>query len=269
LIVETKPRSIFRSAPLLLLAGAALATGLSRPAAADWLVTREGARVETHGPWQVKGKLVVFTAADGTLSSLRASLVDLDASQRATADKQKMVEEDIVAKPAERKRPMRSLTDKDFPHSGADRPAEPGKAEGKGDGKGDIKSDVKTEGAKGAKSETTINKGKSSPVVVGSWQKVERDQKDGIELFGELKNESGDIASQVVLTVTLVDETGGVLATGEAILTASSIEPHSATNFRAVFPSVYTFASAKFDIRSAPLRLQAVPEPLDKGKSQS
>ncbi len=266
--METKPRSIFRSAPLLLLAGAALATGLSRPAAADWLVTREGARVETHGPWQVKGKLVVFTAPDGTLSSLRASLVDLDASQRATADKQKMVEEDIAVKPAERKKPMRSITDKDFPRSGADRPVEPGKADSKGD-KGDLKSDAKTEGTKGAKSETTVNKGKSSPVVVGSWQKVERDQKDGIELFGELKNESGDIASQVVLTVTLVDEAGGVLATGEAILTANSIEPHSATNFRAVFPSVYTFASAKFDIRSAPLRLQAVPEPTDKGKSQS
>jgi len=56
-------------------------------ARADWLVTREGGRVETKGPWQVKGKLVVFTrAADSGLASLRASEVDLEASAKATAD---------------------------------------------------------------------------------------------------------------------------------------------------------------------------------------
>ncbi|HEV7516063.1 MAG TPA: FxLYD domain-containing protein, partial [Thermoanaerobaculia bacterium] len=128
----------------------------------------------------------------------------------------------------------------------------------------DAKADAAT---KNAKSEIAVNKGKSSPVVVGSWQKVERDQKDGIELFGDLKNESAEIASQVALIVTLLDETGNAVATGEATLTANAIEPHSATNFRAVFPGVYTFASARFDIRSAPLKLQVVAPPADKGKS--
>jgi len=41
----------------------ALVLALALPAAAraDWLVTTEGGRVETRGPWEVKGKLVVFT----------------------------------------------------------------------------------------------------------------------------------------------------------------------------------------------------------------
>jgi hypothetical protein len=67
---------------LLALGGAA-----ARPAHADWLVTRDGGRVETRGPWQLKGKLLVFTRADdGSLSSLRAADVDLGASASVTAD---------------------------------------------------------------------------------------------------------------------------------------------------------------------------------------
>lgn len=264
---ETRARSILRGAPLLLLAGAALSTALPRPAAADWLITREGARVETHGPWQVKGKVVVFTSADGTLSSLRVAQVDLDASKKATTDKQKMVEEDISTKPAEKRKSVRSITDKDVTH-----PTEPAADGAAGappqDGKdGKDAKDAKDADAKGAKSDTKVNRGQSSPVVVGSWQKVERDQKDGIELFGTLKNESSDIASQVVLAVTLLDEAGGVVGTTEAILTANAIEPGSATNFRAIFSGVYTFASAKFDVKSAPLKLQAVAPPPEKSKS--
>jgi hypothetical protein len=245
LIVEKTAASLFRSAPLLLLV-VGLSAGLARPAAADWLVTQEGARVETRGPWQVKGKLVVFTAADGALSSLRLSLVDLDASRMATADRQKMVEEDIQQKP-EKKKSVRSITDKDVTHPGTEAAADDAASPKPEDGK--------------AMDGTLVNKGKSSPVVVGSWQKLDRDQKDGIELFGELKNESAEIASQVGLTVKLLDETGAVVATTEAILNANAIEPGSATNFRAIFQGVYTFASAKFEIRSAPLKLQSAEPP--------
>ena len=251
-----KAGSLFRSAPLLLLMGgalAALAPGVARPAGADWLVTREGARFETHGPWEVKDKLVVFTSPDGSLYSIQLTAVDLDASKKATAEKHKMVEEDIPQKP-EKKKSVRSITDKDVAHPGAGAAAD--------DAAG--AAGAKPEDAKAAdkgKSDTLVNKGKSSPVVVGSWQKLDRDQKDGIELFGELKNESAEIASQVGLTVKLLDETGAVIATTEAILNANAIEPGSATNFRAIFQGVFTFASAKFEIRSAPLRLQSAEPP--------
>lgn len=52
---------------------------------ADILVTREGDRIETDGPWKVNGRQVVFTAANGRLSSMRLSQVDLEASEEATA----------------------------------------------------------------------------------------------------------------------------------------------------------------------------------------
>jgi hypothetical protein len=267
LILKTT-RAIFGPAPLLLLAGAALLAGLPRPAAADWLLTREGAKVETRGAWVVKGKLVVFTAADGTLSSLRVDQVDLDATRKAVLDKQKMVEEDI-ARPAEKKKSVRSITDKDVSHPGEAAEAKTDDAKA-ADGTAPV-------GAPGAPANParpkadapTVNRGAKSPVVVGSWQKLDRAEKDGIELFGDLKNEASEIASVVGLTVTLQDEAGNKVASTEAVLTANAIEPKGATNFRAIFPGVYTFASARFDIRSAPLRLQqAEPKPATAEKNK-
>jgi hypothetical protein len=251
---------------LLSLAGTVLAlvsAGSAAPAAADWLVTSEGARVETHGPWQVKGKVVVFTSADGTLSSLRLSQVDLAASKHATEDKQKMVEEDISVRTAERKKPVRSITDKDVTHGGpgeaAAKAAEAKAAAGKADGRTDGKTD-----AKGGKPEPPpAAAGRTNPLIVGSWQKLDRREKDGIELFGDLRNAGSDIAAQVGLTVSLFDETGKQIATAEAVLTGTAIEPRSSTNFRAIFPGVFTFASAKFEPRSAQLQMQAA-EPTKK-----
>lgn len=52
---------------------------------ADWLVTREGQRIRTEGPWKVKGRMVVFTSDRGTLSSIRLDEVDLEASEQETA----------------------------------------------------------------------------------------------------------------------------------------------------------------------------------------
>ncbi len=57
---------------------------LSAPvASADVLVTKEGARVETQGPWEVRGRQVIFTTPKGVLSSMRLAEVDLEASARA------------------------------------------------------------------------------------------------------------------------------------------------------------------------------------------
>ena len=53
-------------------------------AAADVLVTRDGARIATKGAWEVKGNQVLFHQPNGTLSALRLADVDLDASTAAT-----------------------------------------------------------------------------------------------------------------------------------------------------------------------------------------
>src|SRR3954466_7306493 len=82
-------------------------------AGAGWRVTRDGGRVETKGPWQMKGKLVVFTRADdGALASLRASEVDLDASTKATADAK--VQAAAPPPPVAPQKKLAVLTDKDF-----------------------------------------------------------------------------------------------------------------------------------------------------------
>lgn len=57
---------------------------LAQPADADILVLRDGHRLETDGPWEVRGGQVVFRTPHGVLSSLRLDEVDLEASRRAT-----------------------------------------------------------------------------------------------------------------------------------------------------------------------------------------
>ena len=59
---------------LLLLAGAT-------PARADWLVFIGGGVQETKGPFEVRGRVVVFHAPGGGLQSVRADQIDLPASQ--------------------------------------------------------------------------------------------------------------------------------------------------------------------------------------------
>jgi hypothetical protein len=240
------PRAALRSTALVLAVGISLLPAAVHRAAADWLVTSEGGRVETRGPWEVKGKLVVFTAADGTLSSLRATQVDLDASRRATAEsKQALADAEKAPPPAPRKS-VRSITDKDVGHPASDA-AKPG----------DSATVATAADAKaGAKPADAAGK---SPVSVGNWQKADRTEKDGIELFGSLNNDSGDIQTDVGLTVTLYDDGEGLLGTAEAAVTPSTMTAHGATNFRVAFPGIYTFARAKFDIRSAGLALSPAP----------
>lgn len=64
----------------------ALCAAAAAPAAADWLVLKNGARVETLGPWTEKGKQIVYTTvAEKRLVSIRVSDVDLEASREASA----------------------------------------------------------------------------------------------------------------------------------------------------------------------------------------
>lgn len=55
-----------------------LALAIMSPAVhADWLVTQDDSRLETQGEWRVEGRRVIFTLANGTLSAMRLSEVDL------------------------------------------------------------------------------------------------------------------------------------------------------------------------------------------------
>ncbi len=90
----------------------------SLPAAAEWLVTRDGHRIETDGPWQVKGRVVVYTDAKGTLSSIRLDEIDLEASEAAgeeTPEAPAEPREAETKEPEERQKPVLVLTNDDIP----------------------------------------------------------------------------------------------------------------------------------------------------------
>ena len=105
----------------------ALTLTVSLPASAEWLITHDGHRIETDGPWKVKGRLVVYTDAKGTLSSIRLDEIDLEASETAS---QEPAEEPAESREDEskperepRKRPVLVLTDGDIPEATTDGPA--------------------------------------------------------------------------------------------------------------------------------------------------
>jgi hypothetical protein len=226
--------------PFAVLILAAL-VGAAGPAAADWLVTTEGAKVETQGVWTVKGKLVVFKTTDGKLSSLRLSDVDLDASRNAT-------EEAVAAsaqagaepeKPVERKKSVRVITDKDVRQ--APPPGSPGAA-GTADGQ--------TGAATGP------------GVVIDTW-KQDRDSEDGhVVINGSLQNSSGATATELQLKVMLYDESNTLIATSQAALGAAALPPGEKITFRADFPDYFSFATLKFEPTSKRLVTRAPNQPI-------
>ncbi len=93
----------------LFLAWTAMAWMLAGVAHADWLVTRDGERIETRGAWEVRGRVVVFTNHGGALSSIRLDEVDLEASRAATEEP-----EQAAAQPAApARKPVMTLTTRD------------------------------------------------------------------------------------------------------------------------------------------------------------
>jgi len=219
--------------------GAVVAAALlAAPAAADWLVTRDGGRVETRGPWKTKGKLVVFTRADGQLSSLRLTDVDLAASERVTAEaaaKAKQASEVKPAPPPEKKEARWVMTDKDF------HPAAPPAA--------------KDEESKPAAEDTDAAGRPKLAVVLENWDR--KSLQDGLEITGTLRNPGNELAADIGVTVRLFDDTGALVATGEGRIPVPALGPGEAAIFRATFPGVFTFAEAKFDTRGYGLRIKA------------
>lgn len=215
---------------------------LAAPAAADWLKTREGALVETRGGWKVKGSTVVFTAANGTLSSLRLSEVDLDASAVVTFESRERDEqtEEVVAPRVEAARePVLVLTNKDIPRAGT------------------VFEDA---GAGEDETETgTSGKGTSEPVTVISWRPVDSEGAEGLELHGTLQNQGEHIASNIRLMVHLHDAGGQLLGSSYAFLEDSSLAPTSSVKFRALFPDVTESpVTPEFEVKSTAIQLEAV-----------
>lgn len=186
------------------------------PLFAEWLVTVEGGRVETQGPWRVEGEKVYFTLKNGTLSVLRKREVDLDASAVATAEAKKKTEP-AEAPPAPSKtkaKPMLVLTDEDIPRA------------------------VElTEAAALATSDGAEAKEAASKVVVDSWKVVEKGS--GIEVIGILRNSSEALEAQIEVEVKLKDM-AGTDHTAKAFLRQGSLSGGRSTSFRAKMGEIFT-----------------------------
>lgn len=223
---------------------AALAAAV--PAAADWLVMRDGSRVESKGAWEVRGALVVLTLKNGALSSVRTKDVDLDASKAATEAAARPPEPVAPAKPAEPKKAVLTVTDADIGHVDAV-PAPPPAAPAAGAAAG---------AAAPAKPAEPAER-----LVVAEWHQDLDASTGGATLVGQLNNVSVDLVQDVKLMVSLLDDNGALLADGNALVGATTLLPGQGTNFRVSFPGVLHFTSTKFKAEGYARKVAGAPEP--------
>ncbi|TNF84221.1 MAG: hypothetical protein EP299_00770 [Acidobacteria bacterium] len=219
---------------------AMLLAAVAGPVAADWLVTLDGVQIETRGPWQVQGKLVVFRLADGTLSSIQLTELDLDASDRLTSSRSRP-----ALKPQQRtrrasERPAFVITDDDVKHVNPDSL----QAEG--------------EEPKSVVSPPTAAHQESSggEVAVAQWDTVYDEAIDGVVLSGTLENRDSRGHQELALQISLVDEGGVPAGNAHATLAKSALKGGETTTFRASFPGVPDFEKAEFGVTSSSLTSQ-------------
>lgn len=236
----------------------AAALPAATPASADWLVMRDGSRVETKGPWEVRGAVVVFTLKNGTLGSVRAADADLDASQAATAEAAKPPAPAPAATPAPRK-PAVTLTDADVKHyDGPFRQTPPTGEEAAAAAPAAASTEAATRSpapapAGGAAAPAAPPAPPPPPperLKVTDWHQDLDASTQGATLVGQITNTSADFVQNVVVTAKLFDEEGKLIADANALLGARALQAGQGTNFRVTFPGVFHYASAKFEIKS-------------------
>ena len=219
-----------------------LAVGTTVDAArADWLVLRDGTRLETKGAWKVDGRRVLFTMPNGTLSTLRTDELDLDRSALVTTQAREAPATPVPAV-KEKKEPVLRLTEKDIPPMGA-------MAEGADDKGGDGKADAKA--------------ADKSPLEVISWEKTENGAGDGLEIFGTIKNGGTNMITTPTLLVAVYDADGGLLASVDGEVNSPQIQPGKTANFRVAIPGLTDFASVKFDAQGRGFKPQVANAGVD------
>lgn len=215
----------------------ALCLAAAPPAAADWLVTRDGARVETSGEWREEGRLIVFERKDGTLASIRRSEVDLPASERLTREmaERARAPQGEPAEPEAREAKIR-LTEKELPPAGR----------------------LPRDEADGADDSATAEDAAAEPLRIASWQEVEGAAEAGTAFTGVVRNVSLSMAIGVRVEAKLFDEAGTEIAAGSAELETTALEPGASSRFRASFPDVYHYV--RVELRATGTMIESRPE---------
>jgi hypothetical protein len=201
------------------------------PAAADWLVLRDGTRVETRGAWREEGRLIVFTSQDGQLASLRGDTVDLASSRRATVEAKTAAErsdEPAPAAPAAPPAAVRRITNADIPAGSSAPPAGGGEA---------------ATGAEDGSAGAPAQPAAGALAVGGTAQEV--DPVTGhLIVRGTLTNTSQQTAAAVELVVHAQGADGNALGTLPARLDREALRPGASSRFEVHFFDVYSGAFA-------------------------
>lgn len=218
------------------------------PAGADWLVMSDGARIETDGPWTERGRLVVFTDPGGTLMSVRLAEVDMDASYRVTAE----MKEAALRPPPLPPPPapsIFSLTDDDVGHVDDDEYSQSSQADDEVDADSGFGSDADADADFDAGSESA-----TTPLIgVVAWERDDNPAGDGLEVRATLENQGTDVAINIEVTVTLLDEDDSVLATAPGRIGTNGLMPGQTTEMIVDFPGIFDFAAVDFDIEQRAL----------------
>jgi hypothetical protein len=225
----------------LLVASALL---LAAAGAADWLVLHDGSRVETLGPWEERGPLVVFTVPNGALSSIRLSEVDLAASRTLTEE----VLAEPVAAPSPPRRAALVITDADITNR-VDPESLPDWQRGSGDYDW-------SEPPAGQEAEAPAAQEAAPRLQVVDWTEANEAAFDGTVIRGTLANTSSELTASIHLAVTLLDREGEPLASVQAALAARTLRPGQSTMFTARFPQILGYGTVQFEQQHTALSYQ-------------
>lgn len=222
------------------------------PAAADWLVTQDGERIETRGAWKVEGKRVVFRTKAGQLSSIRLNALDLEASRKATTEATRARRTPTAPVVEKKKAPVLVLREQDLPVV-AVQALTAATSAAAADGQGTAQ-----EGASGEPAQGAAPKDVSQSLRVIEWEDSYNPQENQLQITGTLLNGGREPIQSIRLMLLAYDESGALLGRYSASVARASLAPSATSDFRAILP-VPKIAAVKFEFQGMPAK-ESSPE---------
>jgi len=185
--------------------------------------------------------MIVFHDAAGNLSSVRASNVQMEASQQLTEAMARKRADDARAPQETKRESVLRITDDDVGH------VEPSSS-----GRGVSAADSGSPSDNAEEEEVLL--------AVQSWDRDFDDETGGVLIRGALRNGEDDAVRSVSIYVILRNDAGVTIGRSRARLDRPFLKPNEETAFVATFPGITDFATADFRvdaIRPTP----ATPEP--------